>query len=511
MRRAIRTVYPSAEPEDDGSYRWVDASGLITDDELDVEANVVAENGRAALVLSTRYEGRVPYFWWVFDGLLRRSIRERLVHGAASIEAEARGGRRPKPPSRAWWAPPAAMSEQQVTTVATLSFTLALVSYGSSLLTQTVDYVANTFDATNAQLGVVTALTRVGTLVVIVGGALADRFGRRRLLLWSLGLVSVATVMSAAAPTLASFTVFQIVVRGAANLAFTVGFIAAVEEAPEPARAYTLAVVGIASGLGFVAGAILLPTADITPSIWRLHYLIGGLGLAFLPSISRRLTETHRYQELVARQARRGRLSEVVDRTYGGRFVLVASLGFLLNVFFAPSSQFTNRYLGDERGFSGLGILIVRAVTQAVPSFIAYYAGGRLAESSGRRRIAMWGLLVTAITSAMFFSMGGPMLWVTLLIATASGALAGPSLSAFNTELFPTEVRGTAGAGLTLAAVIGSAVGLLAVGYLADPVGSIGRATAITCFAPLIVAIWFVPRLPEARGKLLDEVSPPEV
>lgn len=474
-------------------------------------ASTSPSGNATTLSLSARYGGRVPYFWWVFDGLTRRSTRDRLGHVAQTIEAAALGKEPPAPAKPSVWMPPASMTNEQVTMIATISLTLAIVSYGNSLFTQTIDYVAKSYNATNAQLGVVTAVMRIGTLVVIVGGGMADRIGRRRLLLWSLVLVSVATSMSALAPTLAGFTFFQLLVRGGANLALMVGFIAATEEAAEGARAYTLAVVGIATGLGFVAGAALLPTADIAPSIWRLHFAIGALGLVWLPSISRRLKETKRFEALVARKAERGRVGEVVDRFYGGRFAIVAAMMFLLNVFFAPTSQFTNRYLGDERGFSGLGVLIVRAVTQALPSLVAYYAGGRLAESSGRIRIALWGLLVTAVTSAMFFSMGGPMLWVTLAIATASGALAGPSLSAFSTELFPTEVRGTAGAGVTLASVGGSALGLLLVGYLAEPFGSVGLATAVTCAAPFLVALFFVPRLPEARGKLLDDVSPSEV
>lgn len=434
-----------------------------------------------------------------------------MRHTARAFEAAAVGEEPPPTPTRPWWAPPSAMSNDQVRMIATLSFALAVVEYGGALLTQTIDYVAKTYDATNAQLGVVTAVTRVGTLLALVGSALADRWGRRRILLWTTALVCLATVLSAAAPNLAAFGVLQTFVRGGVNLAFTVAFIAATEEAPEESRTYTLAIVGIASGLGFVAGAVLLPTADIHGQAWRGLYALGGLGLFALPSVSRRLTETKRFESLVTRNAERGRFGEVIDRRYGGRFALLAVTGFLLNIFFAPTSQFTNRYLGDERGFSGFGILILRTVTQAIPAFVAAYIGGRIAESAGRRPVAIWGLLVTAVTSAMFFGLGGPVLWFSLAIATASGSLAGPSLSAFGTELFPTEVRGTAGAGLTLAAVVGSAVGLLAAGYLAEPLGSIGKAAALTCVAPFVVGLFLIRLLPEARGMLLDDVSPSEV
>ena len=166
---------------------------------------------------------------------------------------------------------------------------------------------------------------------------------------------------------------------------------------------------------------------------------------------------------------------------------------------------------GLARGFSGFGILVVRAVAQAIPALFAAYAGGQLAEARGRRPLARWGLIMGASLNAMFFLFGGPALWLFFALGTVGIGLAGPSLSAFTTELFPTEVRGTAGAGLTITAVMGSATGLLLAGYLATPLGSIGRSVAVMAVGPIIVATVLIRFLPEARGMLLDDVSPSEV
>jgi putative MFS transporter len=401
------------------------------------------------------------------------------------------------------------MSADQIRTIATLSLLLAVAEYGSSLLTQTLPFVAKTYGASDAQLGVVTAVTRAGNLVVLLGGVLADRVGRRRLLLASLLGVTVCSVLSAAAPNLATWGAMQVVVNGASNLAFLVAFVAAVEEAPEASRTYTLAIVGIASGLGFVLGALLLPLADLHRQAWRGLYALSIFGLLFLPAVSRSLHETRRFTALVARHVR-GRLTEVVDRRYGRRFAVMCVVGFLLNSFVAPHTQFTNRYLSEVRRFSGLGILILRAVAQAVPAFAGAYVGGRLAESRGRRPMARWGLLLGASMNALFFLVGGPALWVFFALGTIGLGLAGPSLSAFSAELFPTEVRGTAAAGLTIAAVTGSATGLLVAGYLAAPLHGIGHGVAVMAIGPLVVAV-LIRFLPEAKGRLLDEVSPSEV
>lgn len=472
---------------------------------------ICAEPQDGSLRMTAFYDARVPYFGWVFNIPLRAATKSFLRYRAQTLAAEATGRPAPPEPKRPPWAPPDIWSADQVRTVATVAFLLAIAAFGASLLSQTSDYVAKTFHASNAQLGVLLAVTRIGNLIVLVGGVLADRVGRRRLLLASVVTVVVAATVSGIAPALVTFGTAQIVVNGASNLAFLVGFIAAVEEAPETSRAYTLAIVTVASGIGYALVAILLPFADLRHDAWRGLYLIGGLALLLMPSISRNLVETKRYEALVARDAKRGRIGEVVDKTYGGRFAVLAVTGYLLAFHFAPAAQLTNRYLNDERHFSGFGILLLRAATQSVLGIVAIYVGGRLAESIGRRPIASWGLIGSSVFIAMFFTTSGPALWITLALASTAGSLATPSLSSFGNELFPTEIRGTAGAGLTVIGVMGSASGLLTVGYLSDPLGSLGSAIAVTAVAPLIVAVFLVRYLPEARGKLLDDVSPPEV
>jgi len=306
------------------------------------------------------------------------------------------------------------------------------------------------------------------------------------------------------------FGAIQVVSRGFVNLAVVVGFIATTEEASEGSRAYSLAVASIASGVGFALGSLLLPIADLSPEAWRILFLVGGLGLFAVPGLVRRLPETRRYAALGHRVAA-ARAEELIDPIYGGRLAVVAAIGFLLALFASPESQFMNRYLGEERGYSGLDILILRALTQGAPALIGVWIGGRVAESSGRKPVAAPASLAMAIAGALFFLTGGSLLWLMLLITTVAGAVAGPSLAAFNTELFPTEVRGRAGGILLIIAVLGSALGLLLGGYLAEPLGGIGKAVAITAVGPLVAALLLIRLLPEARGRALDEISPPEV
>jgi MFS transporter, putative metabolite:H+ symporter len=497
------------DPRVDGSaVTWTSGADVV--DRVERVASILPDGDGCRLEIRSRYRLRIPYFRWFFAPLVRGSVRASLERMADVISARAEGRAEPPAPRRPFWTPRDRMSAETTSSVAAICAVLLVAGFGSALFTQTLDFVATSFDATDANLGVALALTRLGTFVGLAGGILADRRGRRRILLASIVGVCIATTATALAPNLATFTALQVLVRGFVQVASIVGFVAITEEAPEGSRAFLLAVAGMATGAGFAVGAGLLPLADLGTEMWRVLFGAGALGLLLVPGIARTLPETGRFTSLSDR-ATHARSSELVDSLYGGRFAIVAAMVFLLGFFGSPSLQFTNRYLSDVHGFSAGGILLLRSLTQGAPALLAILIGGHLAESHGRKTVASRATLVLALGTAAFFLLGGPALWTAMLLATVAGALSGPSMTAFTTELFPTEVRGRAGSALLIASVSGAVAGLLLVGYLADPLGDVGRAIAVTCLAPVLVALFLIPRLPEARGRALDEVSPPEV
>lgn len=497
------------DPRADGSrIAWSSVPDVVA--RVERVAEVRPDGGGTILTLHARVATGVPYFGWVVRPLARRSVARGLRHMADAIEARALGRPVAPAPRRPAWAPADRMDPAQARALGTLFMLLAVATYGGSLFTQTIDYVADAYGASDADLGLTLALTRIGVLVGLVGSALADRRGRRAVALASLTGVCVTALLSGLAPNLATFGTVQVLNRGFVQLASVVAYIAVTEEAPEGARVYMLAVAGMAAGTGFALGAVMLPLADTSDEAWRALFFVAGLGLLLVPGIARRLPETRRYAAMAARAAHAS-VREVLDPTYGRRFALVALTVFLLSFFGAPTFQFTNRFLADERGFSALDILVLRAATQSVTALAGAWVGGRLAESIGRRTVAQRATLVLAATTAGFFTLDGAALAVMMLVATAAAGVGGPATAAFNTEMFPTEVRGRAGAALLLAGVGGAVFGLLAVGYLSGPLGSVGTALAATCAMPVAVALLLIPRLPEARGRALDDVSPPEV
>ena len=271
-----------------------------------------------------------------------------------------------------------------------------------------------------------------------------------------------------------------------------------------------MAILGLAGGAGYAVGVLLQPLADVGAEAWRISFALSAVSLLLLPGFARHLKETGRYQGLEARGVKRGRLGEVFDANYGARFGVLVLATFLFGIFAAPSSQFTNEYLKDDRGFSALDITAFRAITQGIPGVLGVIIGGRLAETRGRRPVAAFFVFTGALSQIAFLLTSGVSLWLSSVASIILGGISAPAYAAFSGELFPTEIRGTANGLLLVAGVAGSAVGLIAAGSLSDSWG-IGPAVALMGIPSLFAAAVLIPRLPEATGRSLDDVSPSEV
>ena len=483
-------------------------TGQPTPVRLQVEAG--ATESRSQVLLEADPMPHVPYFNWFMGPILRSASRRALAWVERALRAAEAGESLPPPPKRPSLAPPAPFAPPEAISLATVCAVTAALTFGSTLLSQNAGYVAHAFGASDKALDTALLVSRVGVLIALVAAAMADRKGRRTLMLVCLGGVCLANGIAALAPNLVVFTGAQVLMRGFANGGLIVAGIAAVEEAPEGARAYSVALLGLAGGFGYACAVGLLPAADLGPQAWRLSFALSAVSAPLLlPSFARRLAETRRYAALAARQARRGRASELFDRSYGGRFWVLVVTGFLFAIFAAPSSQLTNDYLSDVRGFSGLDITIFRAITQGFPGLVGIAIGGRLAETRGRRPVAAIALFAGTAAQMIFFLYGSVVLWVSSAAAITLGGIAAPALGAFSGEMFPTEIRGTANAFLVVAGVSGAAVGLLFTGNLSGRLGR-GEAIALTGIASLVASL-LVLRLPETADRALDEVSPSEV
>jgi MFS family permease len=489
-----------------------DLRGLVPGSEQSrLTVTIDAEARGSDVTLDAENATVVPFFDPLFRAVFRLEFRRGVRWAKLAIRAGVDGSPAPDPLGRHLLSAPGRFDQSQTNLIAVVAFAGVVTAFAAALFGQLGDPVAKTFDISNQGLGESLAVTRAGALIALLAAGLADRVGRRRILLASVLGVCLASGLSAVAPTIEVFTVAQTLVRAFVNAAVIVGGIAVVEEAPEGARAFAVSMLALASGAGYAFSVVLLPIADVGPDAWRVAFGVAALGAFLVPMIGRRLAETRRFEQVAARTNERGRFREVVDAAYGRRLALLAGVGFLANVFSAPSAQLSNRYLRDERDFSNSGIALFKSITNGIPGLVGILLAGRLSETRGRRPVAIIGVLVGTLLTMVFFLGHGPVIWIAsslAIVASASGTL---SVGTMDAELFPTEVRGTANALLLVCYVAGSAVGLLMAGFLADQLDDLGLAIAICGIAPILAALFLLPRLPESQGRALDDVSPSEV
>ena len=490
-----------------------DLSGTLPGDphsalSITIEAD---PQGGADLTLDAMNETRVAFFGWWFRPVFRREMRRHLDHAVTTLEASALGRVPPSPPRPSPMAPPTKFEVGQSSLLSTVALAGLIASFAVALFGQNSNAIADTFQISNGQLGSSLAITRFGALIALFATAFADRFGRRRILLLAVAGVCITNALSAFAPTIETFTIAQLFLRGCANTVLVVGGIAVVEEAPEGARAFAVAMFALASGAGFALAVALLPLTDFGNEMWRISFGVSGIMLFVVPLLARNLKETTRYTRLAARTTKRGGFREVFDPAHRRRFLLLGAIGFLVNILSAPSAQLTNRFLGDERDFSGSSIAGFRAITNGIPGLFGIVLAGRLNETRGRRPVAGIGLIAATVFTMIFFLGGGAVLWIASTLAIIAAASSSVAIGTMDVELFPTEVRGTSNALLLICSVLGSATGLIVAGALADRLDGLGYAIALCGIAPLLAGVFLIPRLPESKGRALDDVSPSEV
>ena len=283
-----------------------------------------------------------------------------------------------------WWAPPDRLDARAARVMALLACIQIVDGYLGTVISQTITFAADEFDRGDTAQGVTLAVIRLGVLVALGVMVLADRKGRRRLLLATATAAVLCTALGALSPGLWFLGGSQLFARGlTTGMGILIGVYAA-EELPRGARAYGLSVLALSAALGAGMAVWVLPVADLHEAGWRIVYVVPLLSLFGLAAVGRRLPESRRFTANPVDAAPVD--VEAADQRgiEGRRLLLLAAVAFLFLVFAAPASQFQNDFLKDHRGFTASGITLYTVLT-TTPAGIGIFMAGRLADTRGRR------------------------------------------------------------------------------------------------------------------------------
>jgi MFS family permease len=372
------------------------------------------------------------------------------------------------------------------------------------------------FGLSPAVLGGVASATLVTSAIGgIAAGALADRFGRARVLSWSILVYSLMTAGTATAGGLVSLLVWRALVGFGLGAEWSAGSVLVAETWPAHRRGAAIGFVQSGWAIGYLAAAglsaLLLPAHG-----WRVLFLAGVLPALLTVWIRRRVEEPEawrRRREAGVDPGGDAGLStaerfRTIFRPPLRRNTLVATaMGAVL--LFAYWGLFTwiPAYLSSpiERGGAGLGIVKSAAwiAPMQIGAFLGYNLFGLVADRIGRRPAFLFFVLgAAAIVPCYGLASRHPALLLAL------GPLVGffghgyfSLFGAMLAELFPAGVRATAQGFCYNTGRALSALAPFGIGAAADRLG-FGVALALTSMLYLVGgALIFL--LPETRGREL--------
>jgi MFS family permease len=437
-------------------------------------------DGRPLVTSTVDFQLALPYWNW----LLCLPVRHALRNPGAPLP---------------WWGPADRLDAHASAALGVLCMASAVAGYVGTSMSQTITYASADFHLHgDTPQTVALAATRVCVVLAVAIVALADRRGRRRLLLLSATGAIVLGATTSLAPNIVWYTAAQVLTRGCSTAMGVLITLLAAEEMPKRARAFGVSVLGMCAALGAGICVLALPLADTGEGGWRWLFVIPLVALPLLRHIAPRLKESRRFDRPHDIPSAIGHRERLIR--------LTASV-FLLQLFTAPASQLQNDFLRDERNYSAFGISLFTVCT-ATPAGLGIVAGGRLADVYGRRIVGAIGLVVGIGGTVMQYLTRGASMWTWSLIGAVVGGMTLPALGVYGPELFPTGVRARANGVLVVAGVTGSAGGLLAAGWMSDHFGGLGHALAILAIGPAILAVLVLVRYPETAHLELEELNP---
>lgn len=403
---------------------------------------------------------------------------------------------------------PAPLTRQHLMLILLLAGVVMFEGFDISATSVVLPYVSRDFGASAEELGNALAVIAMGSIAAWLLLRLADRFGRRPLLLlaasgFSLG--SLATVLSA---SVASYTAIQFVTRALLVTQIAMAYLILSETLPPRLRGRTNGLLGATGSFGAA-----LPFIAIGPALdhalgWRLLFVIGGAPLLLMPLLLWKLRETPVWLAARAQGLPRSSALDEVRQLAAPdlrrSFVAMGVLWLIINFTSSVSSLFFTLYVVNERGWPASDFARIAPFGLA-GAFVGYIGAGLLSDMIGRRwTMCLFMGLLGGFTISCYASTN----WY-VIAASFIGlqAMLGVWVVAYtiNSELFPTALRGAANGWChNLIGRWGVVVAPALLGGLSSRLGSIGSAAALLGVGAWLAIPLILILIPETRGRRLD-------
>ena len=378
----------------------------------------------------------------------------------------------------------------------------ALDAFDYFLLVFVLGDIAKDFHADIAAVNSAILLTLVARpFGALVFGRLADRHGRRPMLMTVVGLYSVLAVASAFSPTLLVLLALRTAFGFAMGGVWGIGASLALETIPPKSR-------GLISGIlqeGYPMGYFLAAIANLfLPTIgWRGLLALGVLPALLILYIQRAVSESPAWEQAKAAKAAAPRRNVFHDlKGHWGMLAYAVVLMTCFNFFSHGTQDLYPQFLQKQHHFPA-PVVTALTICLNLGAILGGVIFGPLGERIGRRRaIAIAAVLALPVIPLWAYS-GSPLLLAAgafLIQMAVQGAWG--SVPAHLNELSPPEARGTfPGFAYQLGNLFAAVNVTIQTQLMKSHHGDYSFALAIVCAVVAVVlalVAWFGP---EARGR----------
>jgi len=375
--------------------------------------------------------------------------------------------------------------------------------FDTNLSTLLLPKLGDEFGAAPDTLGFILSLIGFGTMASFFVVRLADRYGRKPVIVASIAGYGVLTLATYFSNSLWQFAALQFGARMLMVTQLAVAYVMLSEELPADLRGRANGLLGAAGSAGAAMPALFLAPLAASSWGWRALFLLGSLPLLLVPLFVTKVRETRAFE---ARRASAsdadffGQARLLFGPALRRRTVAMSAVWFIINFWSAAVAFFFYYYVMSERSWVDADLQLVAPA--ALPfAFAGYMIAGWLMDAIGRRRAAIVYLVLGAAVAMTCYQATGwwtiAACWVSL--QTLMGVwVVGTTLTA---ELFPTEVRAAA-SGLTLSLIgrLGFVLAPSVTGVLAVWLDSTGSAVSLLALVNLLAIPILVFAIPETRG-----------
>ncbi|MBX3181870.1 MAG: MFS transporter [Polyangiaceae bacterium] len=376
-------------------------------------------------------------------------------------------------------------------------------------LTQILPELREEMGVSRTGAGVLVGVVNAGTVVAYLLVRGADRWGRRRVLTWTIAGYTIFTFLTAFAPNVYVFALLQFIARVFLIGEWAVSMVIAAEEFPAKFRGVVIGVLQAFTSLGAIACAGVVPVLLRTEHTWRTVYFVGIIPLIILAFARRGLKETRRFE--ASREERRAEGKRSFFHIWGTphrkRMLRLSLIWFLAYICTQNGITFWKEFVIAERAWDAADV--GKAITlAALVSMPMVFGAGVLLDVIGRRAGGAVIFVLGAVGVYGCYTLEGFWPLTLCLILGIFGASAVPPvLNAFTTELFPTTLRGDAFAwSNNLLGRLGYVLSPFVVGAAAERVGwgpAVSATAAFQLAALVLIFLW----LPETKGRELEETA----